>query len=151
MEKLKVTDKRLIKSTFVNREIEYVWHLWSTPEGLQRLLGIDSKIELRPFGAYELYFLPDAEKGLKGSEGCQVLSFIPNEMLSFTWNAPPNMETVRNHEYKTWVVLTFKKIDDKQTLVELIHLGWPEGKLWDEAYAYFDQSWGYVFDRMTKV
>jgi uncharacterized protein YndB with AHSA1/START domain len=151
MEQLKITDKRIIKSTFINREIEYVWHLWTTEEGMKRFLGVESMIELKPHGAYELYFLEDGAKGLRGSEGCQVLSYVPYEMLSFTWNAPPNMAYVRNHEYKTQVVLKFNKIDDKQTLVELTHQGWPKGKPWDEAFDYFDQAWEYVFDRMTKV
>ncbi len=150
-EQLKITDQKIVKSCFVQREIEYVWHLWTTKEGIQSFLGIDSWIELQPFGRYELYFDQDAQIGQRGSETCQVLSFIKDEFLSFTWNAPPSLPEVRNHTYKTWVVVNFNRISDKQTLVKLTHLGWPSGSSWDEAYRYFDKAWGYVLNRLEKM
>ena len=39
--------------------------------------------------AYELHFLEDAPEGRRGSESCRVLAFVPERLLSFTWNAPP--------------------------------------------------------------
>lgn len=151
MDQLKMTNRKIIISTFVNREIEYVWHLWTTPEGMKKFLGVDAKIDMTPLGAYELYFDPSAKPGNRGGETNRVLSFVPNRMLSFTWNAPPSIPFVRDHPYKTWVVITMNAIDDKQTLVELTHLGWPQGDAWDEAYAYFEKAWASVIDRLSQM
>ena len=48
-------------------------------------------------GAYELLWSGDDEvaPGSQGSERCRVLSYLPGEMLSFEWNAPPEFPGVR--------------------------------------------------------
>ena len=47
-------------------------------------------MDLRIGGPFELYFGgPDVPHDQRGSNGCQVLTYVPGEMLSFTWNAPP--------------------------------------------------------------
>ena len=66
-------------------------------------------------------------------------------MLSFSWNAPPNFDYIRNHEHFCWVVLRFEAISGNETKLYLDHLGWLEGELWDKVYDYFDQAWNVVF------
>jgi uncharacterized protein YndB with AHSA1/START domain len=87
----------------------------------------------------------DNAYGLRGSVGCKVLSFLPKEMLSFTWNAPPQYKEIRESEYHTWVVVNFKAISNNQTEVMLTHLGWQVDKNWDPVYDYFDKAWEVVF------
>lgn len=151
MDKLSITNKKIIRKTIISRSIDEVWNLWSTNEGTQKLFGAETLIEMTPFGKYEIYFDSTAPEGLRGSESCQVLSFIPHEMLSFTWNAPPIHEEIRNHEYKTWVVINMKPIQEQSTEVTLIHLGWPEGEKWDAVYAYFERAWSTVFEGMKTM
>lgn len=91
---------------------------------------------------------PPENKGKRGSEGCVVLSFIPERMLSFTWSAPPEFPSVRKE--RTWVILEFENLRDNIVLVKLTHLGWKEGKEWDEVYAYFDKAWDIVLTRLKK-
>lgn len=148
---LSITDKKIIKKITLPLCVEEVWTLWSTNEGTKRLFGTETFIEMTPFGKYEIYFDSTAPEGLRGSETCRVLSFIPREMLSFTWNAPPNHEEIRNHVYKTWVVINMKPIQEQSTEVELIHLGWPEGEKWDAVYAYFERAWSIVFEGMGQL
>lgn len=151
MDQLSITDKKIIRKATLSLSVDEVWKLWSTNEGTQKLFGTETLIELTPFGRYEIYFDSTAPEGLRGSETCQVLSFIPREMLSFTWNAPPIHEEIRNHAYKTWVVINMKSIEEQSTEVELIHLGWPEGEKWDAVYAYFERAWSSVFEGMKKI
>ncbi|EKE05603.1 MAG: hypothetical protein ACD_19C00194G0002 [uncultured bacterium] len=147
---LKITDQKIEKRTVVNKSIDEVWSMWTTYEGAKRLFGAENKIELTPMGAYEIYFDDSAVYGLKGSETCQVLSFLPAQMVSFTWNAPPKYEDIRNHQYRTWVVVQMKALSSEQTEVELIHLGWPQGERWQLVQAYFINAWDYVFKSMEK-
>lgn len=151
MDKLSITNKKIIRKTIISRSIDEVWNLWSTNEGTQKLFGAETLIEMTPFGKFEIYFDSTAPEGLRGSESCQVLSFIPYEMLSFTWNAPPIHEEIRNHAYKTWVVINMKSIQEQSTEVTLIHLGWPEGEKWDAVYAYFEHAWSTVFEGMKTM
>ena len=84
-----------------------VFDAWTHSETLAVFLGVEAHVELEIGGAMELYFLgaDEAEPGKRGSEGCQILSYIPDELLSFSWNAPPHLASER--EKKTWVALRF--------------------------------------------
>jgi len=139
---VKTKNNKIIKKTrVVNCSIDTVWWKWTTHEGLLTFFGPDNKIALKLDGAFEIYFLMDNPKGLRGSEGCKIISYVPKEMMSFTWNAPPEYPEIRNHKHKTWVVVSFKPVDKNNTEVTLKHLGWLTGKEWDKVYNYFDAAW----------
>jgi len=140
---LKITDKQIIKTTTIAAPVDSVWQSWSTAEGLTAFLGVPAIMQLKRGGPFELHFDPTAEPGQRGSEGSTVISYVPQEMISFTWNAPPSIPTVRNHEYKAWVTVFLKPVATG-TEVRLVHTGWPEGKDWDKTFAYFDSAWGRV-------
>jgi uncharacterized protein YndB with AHSA1/START domain len=145
-----VTEKTIDKSISVNCNIDTVWWKWTTHEGLKTFLGPDNKVEMKPGGAYEIYFLPDNPPGQKGGEGNIVLSYLPKTMISFTWNAPPQFPEIRNHEHKTWVVVELNALDESSTEVNLSHLGWLEGEAWDAVYNYFDRAWGVVLSWLAE-
>lgn len=136
--------KAIEKSRVVNCPVNEVWFKWTTHEGLLTFFGKDNKVDLRPGGPYEIYFLMDNPPGTKGGEGNTILSFVPEQMLSFTWNAPPKYPEVRNHEHRTWVVVTFTEVADGKTKVTLRHLGWLAGEQWDQTFQYFDSAWDTV-------
>lgn len=143
-------NKIIKKSRIVNCSLHDVWQKWTTHEGLLTFFGKDNRIELKLGGSFEIYFLMDNPPGLKGSEGCTVLSYLPERMLSYTWNAPPQHPEIRNHKHQTWVVIFFKPISDSKTEVELNHLGWLTGAQWDAVYDYFDEAWESVLDLFEK-
>lgn len=122
-----------------------VWHSWTTSDGFRTFMQTRARIELRPGGPFEVYFLEDAPAGLRGSEGCRVLSYLPERMLSFTWNAPPTFGELR--EQHTWVVVELSP-EGEGTRVRLTQLGWGEGPRWDELRAYFDRAWGAVLEAL---
>jgi len=143
---MKITDKQILKTQTVDCSVENVWNKWTTHEGLLTFFGADNKIELTPGGAFEIYFSNDAPEGLKGSEGCKVLSYLPNQMFTFSWNAPPKYMDERNSGYHTWVVVNMKSLSASQTEVTLTHLGWPEDIKWNPVYDYFDIAWEKVME-----
>lgn len=89
--------------------------------------------------------------GLRGSEGCKILSFIPNEMLSFSWNAPPQYKKVRESKYKAWVVVNFRRIEENRTEVTLNHFGWPNIEDWNDVFEYFNTAWDQVLNDFGKL
>jgi len=79
-----MTDKVIHKTRTIPCTTSQTWQKWTTHEGLLTFFGRDNKIEMQPGGAFEIYFMMDNPYSLRGSEGCQVLSFLPEKMFSFT-------------------------------------------------------------------
>lgn len=103
---------RIIKKELVVKaSLSKVWEGWTSTEGAKTFFAPEAKIELCIGGPYELYFNLDNPQGLRGSEGCVVLSYLPMEMISFNWNAPPSIPTLRSRGEKTWVVLSLGQLD----------------------------------------
>src|SRR5262245_33146467 len=78
------------------------WNAWTTNEGARKWFAPQTNIELKPGGAFEILFTPDQPPGKRGAEGLRLLSYLPREMLSFEWNAPPQFARARPQH--TWVV-----------------------------------------------
>jgi uncharacterized protein YndB with AHSA1/START domain len=123
-----------------------IWQAWTTDKGVTGFFAPHASVDLAIGGKYEMYFDPKQPKGKQGSEGCRILSFVPREMLSFTWNAPPSMAGVRKKN--TWVVVTFTELSPGKTRVSLVHLGWQAGPEWEKALIYFDRAWEIVLGRL---
>lgn len=141
--------KKIEKSILVPAPVSEVWQAFTTVEGVTTFFAPKARLELRLEGPFEMLFAPEMPPGSQGSEGCQVLSFLPEKMLSFTWNAPPKFPSVRNGGEHTFVVVEFEPAGPRATKVVLTHLGWREGAEWDQVYAYFERVWGVVLSRLA--
>jgi uncharacterized protein YndB with AHSA1/START domain len=142
-------ERAVTAETIANAPVAEVWKAWTTEEGIKSFFAPACKIELRVFGALEIYFNPDGLPGQRGAEGNVILAIQPEKMLSFTWDAPPNLPNVR--QQRTSVVLRFKDLGNKQTKVTLTETGWGEGEEWDKAFEYFSHVWqDVVFKRLQE-
>ena len=135
------------KTVTVNAPVEDVWEAWTTAEGARTFFGADARIELKPGGAYEIYFNAEEREGLRGSEGCKVLAFRRPQFLVFSWNAPPEIPTIRKSKMKTRVEVRLESAGDR-TDVSLTHSGWGTGADWDETFDYFERAWDVVLSRL---
>ncbi len=136
--------RRLEKVVEIDAPVEAVYRAWSTAEGWRAVYDRPesaANIDLAIGGRYEWLF-----DGSVGSNGCQILSYVPNRMLSFSWNAPP--QQAANREHRTWVVIETEPLGEDRTRLRLTHLGFGDGDAWDETYAYFDVAWENVLDGM---
>lgn len=143
-----VTDKVIHKEVIVPGNLDQVWNIWTTGEGLQSFFSPNSEVDLRIGGKFEIFFLNDAPYGDRGSEDCLILSYLPRKMLSFEWNAPPSLGEYRY--IKTHVVILFSEPEPGKVKVDFSHYGWGEGEKWQEVYDYFDRAWGYVLGNFEK-
>lgn len=143
-----MTESTLEKAILVEATPEEIWSAWTTVKGVRTFFAPDARMELRLHGAYEMLFDPGEPEGLKGSEGCMILSYAPNRMLSFSWNAPPQFEKSRK-EMAQWVVLLFDPVDDHRTVVRLLEFGWKESDEGEQVYKYFDRAWSVVLARLA--
>lgn len=145
-----LSERSFTHEVVVKASRQQTFRCWSSEEGLRWIVP-EARIELRPGGAYEWYFLLDGPVGLRGGEGCRILTYLPDELLSFTWNAPPEQRVSR--QSFTWVVVRFEDAPGGGTRVRLTHTGWPKAGLatqahWQETYAYFEAAWARVLARL---
>lgn len=137
------TPDRVIRAeTVVEAGLAAVWNAWTTPEGICSFFAPACNVELKPHGPYEILFNLEEAPGLQGGEGMLVLAVQPPHMLSFTWNAPPTLPTVRGQ--MTHVVVRLAALSDTQTQVTLQHDGWGQGGEWEQAFDYFNRAWSAV-------
>jgi len=141
-------DKVLYKEITVPAVLEEVWKCWTTTTGVESFFSPNAKIELSPGGPYEVYFSMDAPEGQRGSELCRVLSYLPMQMLSFEWNAPPQFGELRF--IHTRVIILFDELESGDVRIRFYHIGWGKGEKWDKVYDYFDKAWGYVLSNLEK-
>ena len=126
------------RSVVVATDPMTAWEGWTSAEGLTAWWPVpEVNIDLRIGGPLELHFDPSAPEGEQGSEGCAYLGYVPGEMVSFTWNAPPHLPLRTEN---TWVVITFDAVDGG-TEVRLVHTGFLTGDDWDDYMAYFERAW----------
>jgi uncharacterized protein YndB with AHSA1/START domain len=138
--------RSLVVDTTVAASPHVVWEAWASRDGIASWWNPpESTIELRVGGPFELHFDLDEEPGLQGSEGCVFLGYVPGEMISFTWNAPPHLVLRESH---TWVVITFTD-SPTGTHVHLVHTGFGTGEDWDTYMAYFRDAWRYVLELLS--
>lgn len=134
-------------ATVVNAPRAEVFRTYTTSAGWKDMLGVNTSIEARPGGPWEIYFSMDPPEGSRGSEGCTVLSILPDRMLSHSWNAPPTFAHARAE--RTWVVVEFEDLTPTTTRVRLTHMGFTEQAAkytehadeWKEVRTYFANAW----------
>ena len=110
-------ERAIDKSVVVDATVDQVWDSWTTREGIVSFFAPDAKVEPRVGGAFQIYFDPLAEPGLKGADDMRYMALQPKKMLSFDWNSPPSLPEVRGEH--TFVVVRFESVSDKQTRVTM--------------------------------
>jgi uncharacterized protein YndB with AHSA1/START domain/uncharacterized protein YciI len=126
-----------------------IWPMWTTNEGLRSFFAEDCNVELRPGGPFEIYFSKTEPYGQRGSEDCKVLSYLPNRLLSFEWNAPPKFGEIR--DIRTIINVQLTPVGSDSTRVTLDQLGWGTGDNWDSLHDYFDKAWHFVLENLKKT
>jgi len=139
----------VVKEVVVKASPTEVFDSWATIAGIKGFLGCESNVDLRIGGPYEIYFGgADVQEADRGSNGCQVLSYVPGEMISFSWNAPPKFPAERGQ--RAWVVVTCTADQPGYTKVRLVHTGFGSDGKWPEVREYFDQAWTRVLGALRE-
>ena len=141
-------ERAIEKEIVVRATLDEAWAAWTTREGIVSFFAPDAVIDPRVGGAFHIHNDPGAQPGAKGADDMRFMALQPKKMLSFDWNAPPHLPEARAQ--RTFVVVRFAAVDDKNTKVTLHHTGWGEGGEWDKTYAYFDRAWGGVLSNLKK-
>ena len=132
-------DRTITAEIVIPANVHGVWQAWISEVGVLSFFAPACRIDPRPGGAYEMLFDLEAEPGKQGGEGMIFLALQEPRMLSFTWNAPPELPEVRDQ--MTHVTVWLEPLDDHRTRVSLRHDGWGVGGQWEQAVEYFQRAW----------
>jgi uncharacterized protein YndB with AHSA1/START domain/uncharacterized protein YciI len=143
------SDRVMQKEILVKTSLDEAWKTWTTTEGVKSFFSSEAMVELYPGGPFEIYFDHSAPYGLKGSEDCKILFYIPKEILCYEWNAPPAFGELRY--IKTQVSLQFEEIATGNVKLTFAQYGWGKTEKWNELYDYFDRAWSMVLDNFKKL
>ena len=141
-------EKAIEKEIVVPASVDQAWAAWTTREGITSFFAPDAEIDARVGGAFHIHMDPSAAPGMKGADDMRYMALQPKKMVSFDWNAPPSLPEAR--QQRTFVIVRFEPLGEKETRVSIHHLGWGTGGQWDQTYAYFDRAWGNVLGNMRK-
>ena len=141
-------ERAIDKEIVVPATLDAAWAAWTTREGIVSFFAPDAVVEAKVGGPFQIYINPGAAAGMRGADDMRFLAVQPKKMISFDWNAPPNLPEVRAQ--RTFVIVRFAPVDAKNTRVSLHHTGWGDGGEWDKTYAYFDRAWGNVLGNLKQ-
>lgn len=142
------SERAIDKEVVVAASVDEVWDAWTTRAGIVGFFAPEAVIEPRVGGAFHIHFDPTAPPGAKGADDMRFMALQPKSMLSFDWNAPPNLAQARAQ--RTFVVVRLEPVGERQTKVSLHHTGWGRGGEWDQAYRYFGRAWDHVLGNLKK-
>lgn len=134
-------------SVTVKAPVSAVWQAWTTNAGITSFFAPEAEVDPRPDGAFHIHIDPYAKPGMKGADTMQILAVEPEQLLSFTWNAPPQLPQARAQ--RTVVILRFAA-EGETTRLTLTHLGWGSTGEWPKARAYFEKAWPNVLNNLQK-
>ncbi|MCK6457693.1 MAG: SRPBCC domain-containing protein [Phycisphaerae bacterium] len=142
-------ERTLDHQIVVDAPVADVWDAWTTTRGIRRWLAPNAEIDLRVGGA--IRFPRRARPGEEAptTAALEILAYEPQRMLAYRTSAPPQFPTVRNSD-KTWAVIRFDPISERQTRVHVSALGWQEGEEWDAAYEFFRKGNAMVLEELRK-
>lgn len=134
-------DRTIHLETLIDAPINKVWETWTTEEGLESFIAPECQVDLRVNGSMDIFFYPDAPEGQRGAENLHILAVEKYSFLSFSWKNIADLPDIGNQQ--THVMLKFFPAgkSGKKTKLVLIHDGWGDGELWDQAYRYFLKEW----------
>lgn len=142
------SERKVECQTVVAAPLADAWRAWTTGAGFKAATGCDARIGLTVGGPFEISFDGSAPAGWQGSEGCRVLSWLSESMLSFDWNAPPSFGKLRSR--RTHVVVTFDAVDAGHTRIRLTQLGFGKSQEWTAVADYFEKAWPHVLAAMQE-
>ncbi len=134
----------------MDASVSEVWKAFTTPEKMRGFIAPVIALELKIGGVWESSYRPDAKLGQPGNIHNEVLSFVPEKMLSIRIKeTPPQFPHVEIGK-SVWTVLWFDDLGGGKTRVTVEMLPYREGGGWDEIYKVFEAGNGITLERAQK-
>src|ERR1700744_1833998 len=136
--------KEINHKWFFSHQPEIVWDYLTKPELLELwLMKNDFKLQI----GHKFMFTARAQSkfGFDGKIYCEVLDFVPNRRLCYSWKGGPGLEKVTLDSLVTWTITP----KDGGTELLLKHTGFNGAKNY-LAYLIMNKGWAKIGKRLSK-
>ena len=141
-------DRVLRHEVDVNAPPSAVWQAFTTSEGLRGFVAPVAGIDLRLGGRWEASYDPKAHLGDAGNIINEVISYVPERMLSIrVARTPPGFEH-GDVAKAVWTVIEISDLGQGRSRVSTSMCGWKPGADWDAVYTFFEQGNTVVSERL---
>jgi uncharacterized protein YndB with AHSA1/START domain len=127
-----------------------VWKAWSTSEGLRSFVAPVVAIDLRIGGIWEASYDPSAQLGDPRNIKNEVLSYLPERMLSVRIHQTPPDFPHPEFGKQLWTVIELAPFSESSTTVTVTMLGWGDGSGWERVYHLFNRGNHFTLEQLYK-
>ncbi len=135
----------LIVTKIVDCNLHTTWKKWTTPNGICAFLGEDANIELKINGKFEVH---NSLYNLH-AKNCKILSYLPQEMLSFSWKPPSKFKYLEDKQHSIWVVVYFDAVNDSMTRVSIRQAGFGQTNAWKSYFKWSKSNWEDILNQLA--
>ena len=133
-------DRILRHEVEIDAPASAAWRAFTTSEGLRGFAAPVAAIDLRLGGLWEASYDPRAQLGEPGNILNEVISFLPERMLSIriarTPPGFPHPEIAR----QVWTVIEIADLGAGRSRVSTSMCGWKRGEGWDQVWTFFERG-----------
>jgi uncharacterized protein YndB with AHSA1/START domain len=140
-------DRVLRHEIVIDAPVARVWKAFTTAEEMRGFIAPVVAIDLRPGGIWESTYDPNGKIGTPGNIQNEVLSYLPEKMLSIRIKTTPPRFPHPEVGKSVWTVLNFDDIGGGKTRVTISMLPWTSSAEADMLYKFFDAGNAMTLER----
>jgi uncharacterized protein YndB with AHSA1/START domain len=127
-----------------------VWKAFTTAEKMRGFIAPVVGFELKIGGDWEASYNADAKLGQPGNIHNEVLSYVPDKMLSIRIKETPPGFPHAELAKSVWTVIWFENVGGGKTRVTTEMLPFREGEGWEMLYKMFEAGNGITLQRLQQ-
>lgn len=141
-------DRVLRHEVEVNAPPAAVWRAFTTSDGLRGFVAPVASIDLKLGGIWEASYDPKSHLGDPGNIRNEVISYVPDRMLSIRVAQTPPGFAHADVARAVWTVIEITDLGQNRSRVSTSMCGWKSGADWDALYTFFERDNTIVAERM---
>ncbi|MBX3315570.1 MAG: SRPBCC domain-containing protein [Phycisphaeraceae bacterium] len=148
----RVGGRTLSHSTIIHMPADELFAHFTTAEGIVKAWSVaKAKVDFRVGGQIRTAYNADADLDAPTSIVNTILAFEPNRMITIKATAPAGApEWLQLVCREAFSVITFEPVSPLATRLTITGVGYGEGEMWDQAYAFFDKGNQWTLDEMKR-
>jgi uncharacterized protein YndB with AHSA1/START domain len=145
-------EKVLQLSIIVPMNIQSVWNLFTTEEGLEKWIAPVVKIDMRAGGTIRTNY--DKNKTAEDSTSIVlgIINYLEYNLITLKVNLNNNFpEQARNEDQNLQEIIQFEDLGDGKTKIISSMVGWGQGSHWDKTYDFFEKGNTWTYQEILKL
>ena len=140
----------LVTEAVINAPVEAVWSAFTTREGLESWMVAKTDFELKTGGLWRTSYSKASTLDDDAAIHHMILAYDPGRMFSFRTVKFPKGFPFPNAIAKTWTVVYFEQVGDRQTKVTTRMLGYTDEEESQKMRTFFESGNRQTMDSLIK-